>query len=90
MNEDEQEIKPLCSRKTVASPSKKKYRSLLSVGTMGMDKEDKEAGDKTCYNCGKKGHWFVDCFAGCGRCGGDGHRTMDCSVVRSKRLEKAL
>jgi hypothetical protein len=34
------------------------------------------------YNCGKKGHWFMDCLSGCGRCNGDGHRTIDCEVVK--------
>jgi hypothetical protein len=37
---------------------------------------------RVCYNCGQKGHWFMDCLLGCGKCGKDGHRTIDCSVVR--------
>jgi hypothetical protein len=37
-----------------------------------------------CYNCGKKGHWFMDCTVNCGRCGEDRHRTIDCIVVGHK------
>lgn len=36
---------------------------------------------EVCYNCGRQGHWFMDCVTGCGRCGGDGHRTIDCPIL---------
>ncbi|EKD20849.1 uncharacterized protein L3040_000954 [Drepanopeziza brunnea f. sp. 'multigermtubi'] len=44
----------------------------------------REEEEKLCYNCGRKGHSFMECVAGCGRCEGDGHRTMDCSIVGLK------
>lgn len=83
LKKNEKEHMSLLSPRPVALPSKKNYPSLLSVGIVGkrVNKEDKE---KLCYNCGKKGHWFVDCLVRCGRCCGDGHRTMDCSIVSSK------
>jgi len=59
----------------------KKYPNSISVIIGSLD--DEEGKKKICYNCGKKGHWFMDCKIGCGKCGGDGHRTIDCVVVRS-------
>jgi hypothetical protein len=73
---------PEIPRQRVATPSPtaaKKYPSLLSVT---VPKLDDEAEKRICYNCGQKGHWFMDCLLGCGKCGNDGHRTIDCSVVK--------
>ncbi|KAH6720176.1 hypothetical protein BKA61DRAFT_708380 [Leptodontidium sp. MPI-SDFR-AT-0119] len=66
------------------SPRKRKYPSLLSVAVAGHGLDTKEERKKLCYNCGKKGHWFVDCLVSCGHCKGNGHRTMDCSIVGAK------
>jgi hypothetical protein len=66
----------------VATPSPittRKYPSRLSVTVWKLDDE---AEKRVCYNCGRKGHWFIDCLLGCGKCGEDGHRTIDCSVVK--------
>ena len=61
----------------------KKYPNSTSVLIGTVDDEDGKK--KICYNCGKKGHWFMDCKVGCGKCGGDGHRTIDCLVVQSHK-----
>lgn len=53
----------------------------IAVAGRGLGKDEREM---LCYNCGKKGHCFVDCLAGCGRCQGDGHRTMDCKALRPR------
>jgi hypothetical protein len=67
------------SRLTAASMSERKksaeHPSLVSVAIGEGEKS-------ICYNCGKKGHWFMDCLVGCGRCGGGGHRTIDCEAVK--------
>lgn len=73
---------PEAPKPRVATPSPtatKKYPSLLSVTVSKLDDEAKK---RICYNCGKKGHWFMNCLLGCGKCGKDGHRTIDCSVVK--------
>lgn len=56
----------------------KAYNSWRAKVVEKAGKEDK----RECYNCGKKGHWFMDCLSGCGKCNGDGHRTIDCGVVK--------
>ncbi|KAH7360380.1 hypothetical protein BKA65DRAFT_577094 [Rhexocercosporidium sp. MPI-PUGE-AT-0058] len=63
------------------SPRKRTYPGLFSVSSTLHGLDTKEEKDKLCYNCGKKGHWFVDCLVCCGHCKGDGHRTRDCNVV---------
>jgi hypothetical protein len=47
-----------------------------------VEKVDVKEEKQVCYNCGKKGHWFMDCLFGCGKCEGVGHRTIDCQVVK--------
>ena len=85
---------PEIPRPRVAKPSSttsggKKYPSLTSFAVEKVVDEEEES--KICYNCGKKGHWFMNCISGCGRCNGDGHRTIDCVVVKPYvRLEKNL
>jgi hypothetical protein len=56
----------------------KAYNSWRAKVVEKAGEEDK----RECYNCGKKGHWFMDCLSGCGKCNGDGHRTIDCGVVQ--------
>jgi len=56
----------------------KKYKSWEETALAKARDEEKVE----CYNCGKKGHWFMDCLSGCGNCNGDGHRTIDCGVVK--------
>lgn len=72
------------SPKPAAPAVKPRFLSLLSVAVVGSGLDSEAEKQKLCYNCGKKGHWFVDCLVGCGRCAGDGHRTMDCSIVSSR------
>lgn len=56
----------------------KEYKSWEEAALGKAADEDK----RECYNCGKKGHWFMDCLSGCGKCNGNGHRTIDCGVVK--------
>ncbi|KAE8443778.1 hypothetical protein EG329_001372 [Mollisiaceae sp. DMI_Dod_QoI] len=63
---------------------KKKYPSLASVAVPGMGIGD----ELVCYNCGKKGHWFMDCEVACGRCRGDGHRTINCDLLGKGKVIK--
>lgn len=56
----------------------KKYKSWAEVALAKAGEEEKVE----CYNCGKKGHWFMDCLSSCGKCNGDGHRTIDCGVKK--------
>jgi hypothetical protein len=56
----------------------KKYKTWEETALAKAKDEEKVE----CYNCGKKGHWFMDCLSGCGKCNGDGHRTIDCGVVK--------
>ncbi len=58
--------------------SEKAYNTWRAKVVEKAGEEDK----RECYNCGKKGHWFIDCLSGCGKCNGDGHRTIDCGVVK--------
>lgn len=74
----------LPSKSIEPSPHKKKYPSILSVSIAGHGLDTKEEKAQLCYNCGKKGHWFVDCLVSCGHCAKNGHRTMDCVVVGAK------
>ena len=71
------------SERRVPSPSparKEKFAVLPPVPLTFSEDVKKDA----CYNCGKKGHWFMDCVVNCGRCGEDGHRTIDCIIVGHK------
>ncbi|KAH8758509.1 hypothetical protein F5882DRAFT_480240 [Hyaloscypha sp. PMI_1271] len=72
--------RPRVATPSSATPGGKKYPSLTSVAVEKV--VDEEADSKICYNCGQKGHWFMNCTSGCGRCNGDGHRTIDCTVVK--------
>jgi hypothetical protein len=56
----------------------KAYNSWRAKVVEKAGEEDK----RECYNCGKKGHLFMDCLSRCGKCNGDGHRTIDCGVVK--------
>ncbi|PVH88974.1 hypothetical protein DL98DRAFT_159814 [Cadophora sp. DSE1049] len=64
------------------SPRRKRYTGLLSIAVPGHGVRSEEKTDAICYNCGKIGHWFVNCLVKCGHCGGDGHKTMCCETVR--------
>ncbi|KAI9055241.1 hypothetical protein LZ554_000205 [Drepanopeziza brunnea f. sp. 'monogermtubi'] len=77
--------KPLPLRQVTSSMAKKREPSspFVSVAPVrGL--ADREEEEKLCYNCGRKGHSFMECVAGCGRCEGDGHKTIDCSIVGLK------
>ena len=66
----------------LSKPEEQKYPSSASIMTASLDEEIRA--NTICYNCGKKGHWFMVCKRGCGKCGGDGHATIDCMVVRPR------
>ncbi|KAE9379567.1 hypothetical protein N431DRAFT_460819 [Stipitochalara longipes BDJ] len=68
------------TNRDTSKSEEKRYPNSTSVTIGSLDDEEEKS--KICYNCGKKGHWFMDCKIGCGKCGGDGHRTIDCVVVR--------
>jgi len=70
--------KPHLAPAQLTSSSRNTFLPLLSIG-MGSGAAGRR--EEVCYNCGGKGHWFMDCVVGCGRCGGDGHRTLDCIVL---------
>ncbi|KAG4436233.1 hypothetical protein IFR05_008289 [Cadophora sp. M221] len=44
-----------------SSPSKRNCPRLQSVSVAGYGLDTKEDKKKVCYNCGKKGHWTMDC-----------------------------
>ncbi len=66
----------------LSMPGEQKYPSSESIMTGSLDEEIRA--NTICYNCGKKGHWFMDCKRGCGKCGGDGHVTIDCIIIRPR------
>jgi hypothetical protein len=70
--------RPAGKRQENANAEEKAYNSWRGKVVEKAGEEDK----RECYNCGKKGHCFMDCLSGCGKCGGDGHRTIDCGVVK--------
>lgn len=63
----------------VAAPTGPTYPSLASVAVPQQGEIFKNT---VCYNCGDKGHVFMECTFGCGHCGNEGHRTIDCLIVR--------
>ncbi|KUJ21382.1 uncharacterized protein LY89DRAFT_665814 [Mollisia scopiformis] len=60
------------------------YPTVLS----GRSPDIPDGPDTLCYNCGKKGHWFIDCMVGCGRCGEDGHKTYHCDFSGKEKKVK--
>jgi hypothetical protein len=82
-------------RQVTSSMAEKREPSLpASVSVAATRSLECDEEGKLCYNCGRKGHSFMDCVARCGRCEGDGHKTMDCSIFNAKyglqqRLEES-
>lgn len=76
---------PVLPSKPVELPiRRKKYTSLPSVGVPSKAVDVREDKGGVCYNCGKKGHSFVDCLVKCGHCDLDGHKTMYCKLVHPR------